>query len=105
MRLEAAGSDGMVVVGLDDRAPLRSAEPGVAWPQGRPYENFYDRFRAAYVAELERFVDHVLGRIENPCPPEDALEAFQVAEAAQLSLDEGRPVQVAEVRARPQGVR
>lgn len=98
VRLEAAGSDGMVAVGLDDRAPLRSAEPGVTWPAGRPYENFYDRFRAAYVAELGGFVDHVLGRIPNPCPPEDALEAFQVAEAAQLSCDEGRPVRLREVR-------
>jgi myo-inositol 2-dehydrogenase/D-chiro-inositol 1-dehydrogenase len=104
VRLEAAGSGGMVAVGLDDRAPLRSAEPGVAWPAGHPYENFYDRFRAAYAAELEAFVDHVLGRIPNPCPPEDALEAFQVAEAAQLSCDEQRLVRVAEVRSRPQEV-
>ena len=37
VRLEVAGSAGMVAVGLDDRAPLRSAEPGVAWPPEPPY--------------------------------------------------------------------
>jgi myo-inositol 2-dehydrogenase/D-chiro-inositol 1-dehydrogenase len=98
VRLEAAGSEGMVAVGLDDRAPLRSAEPGVSWPPGRPYANFYDRFKPAYVAELQGFVDHVLGRIPNPCSPEDALEAFQVAEAAQRSCDERRTVTLQEVR-------
>ena len=98
VRLEVAGSAGMVAVGLDDRAPLRSAEPGVAWPPEPPYVSFHDRFAAAYAAELADFVAHALGRIDNPCPPEDALEALYVAEAAQLSLDEGRQVQMEEVR-------
>ena len=98
VRLEVAGSEGMVAVGLDERAPLRSAEPGVVWPPEPPYVSFHDRFAAAYAAELADFVAHALGRIDNPCPPEDALEALYVAEAAQLSLDEGRQVQMEEVR-------
>jgi myo-inositol 2-dehydrogenase/D-chiro-inositol 1-dehydrogenase len=98
VRLEAAGSEGTVAVGLDPRAPLRSAEPGVAWPDGQPYSGFHDRFGAAYVTELGAWVEHALGRTPNPCPPEDALEALYVAEAAQLSVEEGRPVPVVEVR-------
>src|SRR6266498_3532474 len=65
-RLEVAGSEGTVVAGLDERAPLRSAEQGVSWPPGQPYASFYERFRRAYVAELGEFLDHVLGRIPTP---------------------------------------
>src|SRR6266540_1469186 len=60
--------------------------------------SFFERFQAAYATELADFVAHALGRIPNPCPPEDALEALYVAEAAALSLAERRPVQVDEVR-------
>src|SRR6266511_3010827 len=98
VRFEVHGSRAMIAVGLDEQAPLRSAERGVAWPDGRPYASFFERIQAAYATELADFVAHALGRIPNPCPPEDALEALYVAEAAALSLAERRPVQVDEVR-------
>ena len=98
VRLEVVGGEGTVAVGLDDRTPVESAEPGVSWPPGRPYESFQERFGAAYRSEMAEWVQHVLGRIPNRCPPEDALEALYVAEAAQLSREEGRPVQMEEVR-------
>jgi len=98
VRFEVHGSRAMIAVGLDEQAPLRSAEPRVAWPDGRPYASFFERFQAAYATELAEFVALALGRIPNPCPPEDALEALYVAEAAALSLAERRPVQVDEVR-------
>src|SRR6266511_1429009 len=98
VRFEVHGSRAMIAVGLDEQAPLRSAERGVAWPDGRPYASVFERFQAAYATELADFVAHALGRIPNPCPPEDALEALYVAEAAALSLAERRPVQVDEVR-------
>ena len=84
VRLELLGSEGSISVGLDDRLPLRSAEAGVTWPAGTAYTNFLDRFRAAYVAELEAFVEVVSGR-PSPCSPADALETFYVAEACELS--------------------
>jgi myo-inositol 2-dehydrogenase/D-chiro-inositol 1-dehydrogenase len=99
IRLEVAGSEDTLVVGLDDRAPLRSAEPGVRWPAGRAYTGFYDRFQTAYAAELAAFVEHARGRAPNPCPPGEALEALYVAEAAQRSRDERRVVSIDEVRA------
>jgi myo-inositol 2-dehydrogenase/D-chiro-inositol 1-dehydrogenase len=98
VRLEVLGSEDSISVGLDDRLPLRSAEPGVTWPAGKAYANFLERFGDAYVAELKAFVEVVSGRAANPCPPADALETFYVAEACELSRREQRPVAVEEVR-------
>lgn len=98
VRLEVCGSDAAMFVGHDDRSPLPSAEAGVAWPSGKPYATFMERFRDAYVTELSAFTDVVAGRAENPCTPEEALEALYVAEACELSRTEERGVEVAEVR-------
>lgn len=98
VRLELHGSAQTVVVGLDDRVPLVSTEPDALWPLATPYATFFQRFHDAYVTEINDFVAHVLGRIPNPSPPHDALEALYVAEAAEASRAAGRPVQVADVR-------
>jgi myo-inositol 2-dehydrogenase / D-chiro-inositol 1-dehydrogenase len=99
VRLEVLGSLGSVSVGMDDRMPLRSAEPGVDWPPGPAYTGFAERFKDAYVSELYAFVDFAEGRIaQSPCTIADALEAFYIAEACELSRRERRPVQVAQVR-------
>ena len=98
VRLEVHGSAGTIGVGIDNRTPLRSAEPGVNWPHDPPYDAFAARFGAAYRQELIDFLAHVRGEIPNPCPAQDALEALYVAEAAQLSRDEGRVVLVSDVR-------
>jgi myo-inositol 2-dehydrogenase/D-chiro-inositol 1-dehydrogenase len=97
VRLELFGSADSLAVGLDNRLPLRSAEPGVSFPAGPAYPNFLDRFRPAYVRELAAFLDVAAGRAASPCPVADALAAFCVAEACELSRRERRPVQVAEV--------
>ena len=62
VRLEVLGSKDSVSVGLDDRLPLRSVEPGVAFPGGAPYPAFMERFHDAYVAELTAFTRIVAGR-------------------------------------------
>ncbi|MGH3713382.1 MAG: Gfo/Idh/MocA family protein [Micromonosporaceae bacterium] len=98
VRLEACGSEGSMVAGLDDQTPLRSAEPGVSWPAGEAYRAFPDRFRDAYAAELHAFTELAAGRIDSPCTAEEALEALLVAEAAELSRRERRPVAIEEVR-------
>ncbi len=99
VRMELSGSGGTLAVGLDERTPLRVARDGVDWPGGVPYDGFLDRFGDAYIAELSAFLDVARGRIPSPCTGSDALEALYVAEAAQRSADEGRPVRVEEVRA------
>ncbi|CAM4526274.1 Myo-inositol 2-dehydrogenase [Nocardia ninae] len=98
VRLEALGSKGNAIVGLDDRSPLTSVEPDYIPSTFPAYPGFMDRFRRAYTDELVAFVSVVNGDLENPCSPMDALEAFYVAEACELSRRESRPVKVTEVR-------
>jgi myo-inositol 2-dehydrogenase / D-chiro-inositol 1-dehydrogenase len=98
VRLEVLGSLDSISVGLDDRLPLRSVEPGVGFPAGVPYPAFMERFFGAYVAELTAFADIVAGRAQVSCTVADALEAFYLAEACELSRVQHRPVLVDEVR-------
>ncbi|MBB6344983.1 Gfo/Idh/MocA family protein [Nonomuraea muscovyensis] len=93
VRMELAGTRGTQVVGLGPRAPMRSTE-GLQ-PPGEPWPDFVTRFRQAYVDEIDGF----LRGDPRLCSVEEALAALHVAEAAELSRREGRPVQVAEVRA------
>ncbi|MER6946318.1 Gfo/Idh/MocA family oxidoreductase [Nonomuraea sp. NPDC000554] len=91
VRMELAGTKGTWAVGLGPRAPLHATE-GLR-PTGEPWPDFVTRFADAYVAEIDSF----LRADESPCSIEDALAALYVAEAAELSRREGRPVEVAEV--------
>ncbi|ELT45408.1 dehydrogenase [Arthrobacter nitrophenolicus] len=95
VRLEIQGSAASLVVGLDDRSAMVSAEPGVAFPAGKPHRTFAERFDQAYRSEMQAFVELILGRRKNPCTPEDAVAASRVADAAQESLASGLPVRVA----------
>jgi myo-inositol 2-dehydrogenase/D-chiro-inositol 1-dehydrogenase len=97
VRLEVVGSTGSVAVGLDDSLALTSAEPGATFPPGPVHHSFMDRFRPAYRAELTAFADVVRGLRPSPCTVADALEAFRVAEACDLSRREGRVVRLDEV--------
>jgi myo-inositol 2-dehydrogenase/D-chiro-inositol 1-dehydrogenase len=98
VRMELHGFTDSIAVGLDDKLPLRSVEPGVTFPAGPPHDFFMDRFAAAYRAELAAFTEVVAGRLPSPCTVADALEAGWVAEACTLSLHEHRPVRIEEVR-------
>jgi myo-inositol 2-dehydrogenase / D-chiro-inositol 1-dehydrogenase len=100
VRMELHGSADSIVAGLDDKLPLRSVEPGVEFPAGKPYVFFMDRFAAAFRAELTAFAEVVAGTRPSPCTIDDALETGWVAEAATLSLAEHRPVRVEEARER-----
>ncbi|MGM0357862.1 Gfo/Idh/MocA family protein [Streptomyces sp. ECR3] len=98
VRMELHGFEDSIAVGLEDRLPLRSVEPGVSFPAGLPYDFFMDRFAEAYRRELAAFTEVVAGRRTSPCTVRDALEAGWIAEACTLSLAEHRPVTLAEVR-------
>ncbi|MEU0026621.1 Gfo/Idh/MocA family oxidoreductase [Streptomyces sp. NPDC006335] len=99
VRMEIHGFQDSIAVGLEDKLPLRSVEPGVTFPAGTPHDFFMDRFTAAYRAELTAFTEVVAGTRPSPCTIADALEAGWIAEACTLSLHEHRPVTIAEVRA------
>ena len=98
VRMELAGTLATWAVGLDERTALVSAEAGVDFPDGEPYSTFWFRWLPAYQAEIAAFIELALGRRESPCTVEDALEAFYVAEAAEVSRREHRVVRVDEVR-------
>ena len=97
IRMELLGSGDSIVVGWDDRLPLRSVEPGAKPAPDDAYANFQERFADAYRAEMRAFVDVAAGRRPSPCTAEDALEAMRVAVACDLSRREHRPVRVKEV--------
>lgn len=97
VRMELLGSEGSMMVGLDDNFAMTSAEPGVSFPTGPRHWSFMERFQPAYVTELTAFCDLVAGKIDNPCSTRDALEAFRVAEACDRSRREGRTVALAEI--------
>ncbi|MGA5435164.1 Gfo/Idh/MocA family protein [Streptomyces cellulosae] len=98
VRMEIHGFTDSIAVGLEDKLPLRSVEPGVTFPAGVPHDFFMDRFTDAYRAELLAFTEVVAGSRPSPCTIEDALEAGWIAEACTLSLHEHRPVTLEEVR-------
>jgi myo-inositol 2-dehydrogenase/D-chiro-inositol 1-dehydrogenase len=98
VRMEIHGFEDSIAVGLDDKLPLRSVEPGVTFPAGTPHDFFMDRFTEAYRAELTAFTEVVAGTRPSPCTVADALEAGWIADACTLSLHEHRPVTIAEVR-------
>jgi myo-inositol 2-dehydrogenase / D-chiro-inositol 1-dehydrogenase len=97
VRLEALGSAGAMAVGLDDSLALRSAEEGVGFPGGPQHWSFMERFLPAYQAELAAFVEVARGERPSPCTVSDALQAFRIAEACELSRRENRPVRLDEV--------
>jgi myo-inositol 2-dehydrogenase/D-chiro-inositol 1-dehydrogenase len=99
VRMELMGSAGTLGVGYDDSLAVRSSEPGAEQPRGPQKWSFMERFQGAYRTELAAFCDVVAGRAENPCTVADALEAFRVAEACEVSRATGRAVSMSEIEA------
>lgn len=98
VRLEVHGELGAVAVGLDDSFAFRSMEEGVDFPRGPQKRSFMERFQAAYRAELAAFCQVAAGTLPSPCTVDDALQAFRVAEACELSRAERRPVDLSEIK-------
>ena len=97
IRTELFGSGDSISVGLGPHTPMRSVEPGVSPPAGPAWRMFIDRFRDAYRAELRAFLGVARGHMVSACTARDGLEAVRVAVAAKRSLEEHRPVKLAEV--------
>ncbi len=97
-RVELMGTAGMIV--SDNRKPheMRRYSPKTA-NSTPPYKCFFlERYFEAFMAEIGGFVDYV----EKGVPPlasfEDGRRALILAEAANLSMREGRMVKVADVK-------
>jgi myo-inositol 2-dehydrogenase/D-chiro-inositol 1-dehydrogenase len=97
VRMEVMGSEGTIGVGYDDSLAVRSVEAAVDYPRGPQKWSFMERFLPAYRTELTAFADVVAGRADSPCTVADALEAFRVAEACEVSRASGRPVAMTEI--------
>ena len=97
VRMEVMGSEGTIGVGYDDSLAVRSVEAGVDYPRGPQKWSFMERFLPAYRTELAAFCDVVAGRMDSPCTISDALEAFRVAEACEISRATGRAVEMNEI--------
>ncbi|MDP4502401.1 Gfo/Idh/MocA family protein [Nonomuraea turcica] len=97
VRMEVHGEKGTIAVGLDHSLAMRSAEEGVDFPRGPQKWSFMERFLPAYQAELTAFADVARGERPSPCTVRDALEAFRIAEACELSRAERRPVALSEI--------
>ncbi|HEX2771324.1 MAG TPA: Gfo/Idh/MocA family oxidoreductase, partial [Micromonosporaceae bacterium] len=98
VRMEVFGDKGTIAVGLDDSLAMHSAEAGVDFPRGPQKWSFMERFLPAYQAELTAFADVARGARPSPCTVHDALEAFRVADACELSRAERRPVALSEIK-------
>jgi myo-inositol 2-dehydrogenase/D-chiro-inositol 1-dehydrogenase len=97
VRAEIFGSKDSVSVGLSPRTPIRSVEPGVPPPAGPAWRDFLERFEAAYAAEFAAFVAVARGESPSPCTAQDGVASLRIAEAADRSLHEHRPVKLAEI--------
>ncbi|WP_433245322.1 Gfo/Idh/MocA family protein [Streptosporangium sp. CA-135522] len=95
VRMELAGTLRTQTAGLGARAPLSGVEG--SGPPDDPWPDFQARFAAAYIAEIDAFLSAARGDTGSPCTVQDALAALHIAEAAELSRREGRPVRMAEV--------
>jgi myo-inositol 2-dehydrogenase/D-chiro-inositol 1-dehydrogenase len=96
IRTEVAGAVAKVVVEAPQKTPLLFARNFSS--SFDHFENFPDRFQAAYRLELESFFSALLeGRQPSP-GPQDALETLRLALAAAKSWRENRPVKISEVQ-------
>jgi myo-inositol 2-dehydrogenase/D-chiro-inositol 1-dehydrogenase len=86
VRLEAIGSADSASAGFNARTPLMLLDPLGVSSDHEPYRGAFDRFAAAYKAELAHFLELAAGRAENACPPREALATLLVAVAAERSL-------------------
>ncbi len=90
-RLEVFGSGGMLQVENRPRTlAVRASEAGIARPPAD--HSFPTRYRDAYRAELECFLDCVRGKRAVPITHEQVRRSHAVAEAAERSFREGRPL-------------
>ena len=95
-RIEAFGSAGMLQASNETETRLRfTGEPGQV--EEKPKWFFLERYAQAYSAEINDFVDAWQQGRAPLASAQDGLEALRLADAAQLSLLERRPVNLVEI--------
>jgi predicted dehydrogenase len=89
----------VIVGGLSEPAVNGVQLLAPAAPEADQTPFFVRRFAAAYTAQIEYFVDCLEQGRQPAVGGRDALAAFEIAHAATLSWQTGRPVALAELRA------
>ena len=92
-RVEVLGATGMLQAG--NRVPTTVSHWGKdAVSADKPLYFFLERYAEAYTAELDHFVDVLVGKAEPQVSGEDGRRALVLAEAAYESLKSGRPARI-----------
>ena len=95
-RAEVFGSKGMVATGNDTaRAAVISNVDGVTGE--KPLHFFLERYMDAYAKEIKCFIEAIENDTETPLGVDDGLQPVLMGLAAKKSLEEHRPVKIAEV--------
>ncbi len=97
-RIEVHGSKG--VVSAENQRPVSiEVANGLGYTRPPLHDFFMTRYTEAYAAEIAAFIDAVGTKTAAAPSGEDGLAALALAEAALLSVKEGRTVKVSEVTA------
>ncbi len=92
-RVEVLGTTGTLAVENEiENTLVKSTAEGVA--SAKPVLFFLERYMRAYAIEWSAFVDAVVDGKPVPATVQDGVNALALAEAANRSLAEGRPVSV-----------
>ena len=95
-RIEVHGSEGMLVAqNVAENTVLAYNQRGVS--SAKPLHFFLERYEAAYRAELDSFIQCLMGEKIKLPTLDDGLQALMLAEAALLSLQQGRNVELSEL--------
>jgi len=91
-RVEVHGSEGMLIAqNINENTLVAYNQAGVR--SAKPLHFFLERYKAAYRAELDSFIRHLMGEaVKLP-----GMQALLLAEAAILSVQQGRVVKPAEL--------
>lgn len=95
-RVELLGSGGMLQVeNMPENLVVKSTTEGIV--SAKPVLFFLERYLPAYAAEWAAFVEAVTEGKPVPVTLEDGVAALAIAEAANRSLEEAKPVRLADV--------
>jgi inositol 2-dehydrogenase len=102
IRGEIWGTKGSIQIGYYRQTPILMFTPQGITHDAVPY--FMERFENAYLAQIQNFAEHVRKGLPPSITGADAVAALRISVAANLSLREGRAVNIDEVVAENQRV-
>lgn len=92
-RVEVFGSRGALAAGHERQTSVEHST-GEGITTEKPKYFFTERYREAYLREMESFIEAIRSDREPPVSGADGLKPVLIAAAAGRSLEEGRPVRV-----------